>query len=510
MSEQLPTPAIPQPPKESHWGEGAPLSIVFGDQTEPVRMIDKRNEESKKWSLDKNGKGAQENLDADSPAVNAIEALPVSESPFANEEVAYAAPAAEKEIPKTSEAEPPHKRPQQSHNDFHTERPAPAIQRVNATSYQHATGTSNAGKFATATEYEIQNGSFEHNSAQKPDSAQKHYDEVTSLNNNEAAPATPERADYEKMDIDQLAFAAAKANLLGDTFAVDQIKDVYATPFQEAYTDPENPTLSLEDYEAAITRFDTLVKAATEYERAKDPEHYELVDAAVERANKEPSVGDKLKKWWGKNSESILMKFKPTYWAERWTNAVQPKIGEMVTSALNIGVNLEEDTPEVIEKKRKRNRVVFMAGGAALAVAAIAAPAFGIGFSAGGGGQHAAEALGQGGGGTGHVGSSVGEGLSSHDQAVVDALRPHEVANNVAPPAPEFNVNDPGFTVSSGEGGYALFHNLNLPDSVWDTNQATLLQRFPDNFYPMGNGAVGINNRPLSDAAKEFINTLRA
>jgi hypothetical protein len=528
-----------QTPAETKSTWEGPMSKVFGSQdgTQPALSED-----------------AESQLDRE---LAAVEAIPVPETPFADVapielpavseaavaqvvpgpeepdavaalEAAFNAPdAVVPEAAKTERAPRP-PRAQQSHHDFHAERPATAVYRVGK-SYKYAAGTEKGGKFATKEDYEKQNGSFANNSELPPDSATKHYDEVMGLSKEEAAPATPERADYEKMDTDQLAFAAAKADLLGDKFVLDQIKDVYATPFEAAYTDPDNPTLSLEDYEAAIAQFDKLVAAATDYERAKDPAHYELVDAAVERANKEPSLGEKLKGWWNKNGQPVLDKFRPSYWSERWENAIKPKIGEVVTSALNIGVDLENDSPEVIEKKQKRNRVIFMAGGAAVAIAAIAAPAFGIGFAMGGGGHHAAEALG-GGGSAGHPGASVGNTLSAHDQAVAEALSPQhqasgpiseqldqhrqmaEAANaaNAAPAAPEFSVNDPGFTVSSGEGGYKLFHDLNLPDSVWDTNKTTLLQRFPDNFYSMGNGAVGINDRPLSDAAKEFINTLRS
>lgn len=586
-------------PQGSHWGEGTPLSEVFGgtdaavvaDSPTPaekqsatpseVKITDKRNEASKQWSFDMKNQSSEEEQAKLDAVLNEVESTPVPETPFVEEEpitapavtvaaveapvptaeakatpakvektdseaakiaeleAAFNAPAAKKETSSEVETHPHKKRAQQSHHDFHTERPAPAIQRVNNTSFQHAAGTPNAGKFATAAEYEIQNGSFEHNSEQRPNAAQEHYDKLSHINEGEVE--ISERPDYANMNTDELVFAAAKAELIGDKAVVDQAHEV----FEEEYSRPGS-TMTFEDYESAVQQFDRLVEIAVEYEKAKDPEHYELVDAAVERANRGPSVGERVKAFWKKGAEKLKMAFRPEYWGERFT-AAATKVGEASTWALNLGVK-ETDSDEEKDKKRNRNRVFLIAGGLAVTAGAIAA-SYGIGFAVGSGSHGAAaEAAGnlpQGGGGSGaHHGASVGEALSQqntdtsfaseqqdqHRQMAEIAnantapatptannhgeytLTPVDQLPDVGPPASgaEFSINDPGFTIHDGEGGYELFNNLNIPDSVWDANKATLLQRFPNDFYPMGNGAVGVEGGQLSADARTFINTLRS
>jgi hypothetical protein len=489
-------------------------------------FVDKRNAESQAWSTDMKSEEAQAKLDRELAAVEEIPVEEVPETPVGAEaaaetaalEAAFAAPASA-EAPEAPEAVAP-KRGELSHHDYHVQRPADgSIYRTSKTIQRASGGSEPAGRLknddSVVDEYDRQNG------VDDPSRAQKHYDEV--MGTNEAAPETPERPSYETMDIYQLALASAKAEMVGDKFVTDDIRNVYTTAMEEAYTKPGS-TISYEEHEEALARFDRLADAAIEHEKARDPEHHALVDAAVERANKEPSIGDKLKGLWKKGVESTKKLFRPEFWGERFTAATN-KLHEASTWALNLGVN-ETDSDEEADKKRKRNRVLFIAGGAALAVAAVAGASYGIGFAVGSSGEHhaATEALTNGGTGGGH-GAAAGDVLSAHDQAVADALTPKhgtDALNNLSPPnavdsqgtaahsaAEAFSIHDPGFNVTHGEGGFQLFNKLHIDLSKWDANKATLLNKFPDNFYSMDGGQVGIEDVPLSDAAKEFINTLR-
>ncbi|RWZ78535.1 MAG: hypothetical protein EOT05_02175 [Candidatus Microsaccharimonas sossegonensis] len=238
---------------------------------------------------------------------------------------------------------------------------------------------------------------------------------------------------------------------------------------------------------------------------------------------KEASVGERVKAFWKKTAEKVKLAFRPEYWGERFT-AAATKVGEASTWALNLGVDQENDSEEEKDRKRNRNRVLFIAGGLAVTVGAIAA-SYGLGFAVGSGTHNAAaEAagnanLGGGSGNGGNNGASIGEAFSQQAPGTPTinnngeyTLTPVDQLPNVSPPSSgaEFSISDPGFTIHSGEGGYELFNNLNLSPSIWDANKATLLERFPNDFYNMGNGAVGVNGGALSDAAKTFINTLRS
>jgi hypothetical protein len=509
-----------------------PAVVAEQPSAEPAfTFVDKRNAASQAWSKEMKDEDAQAKLDAQ---LNAVEATNVAETPFVEEVVSVPAPAVTEaavapattaevttveasDVPTVEEVATP-TRGKLTHHDYHTQRPADgSVYRTNKNFQRAAGGTEPVGIAKNGREeYDKQIG------VNDPNRANKHYDEVNGLN--EAQPATPERPSYETMDTDQLIFAYAKAEMIGDKHVTDDIRNVYTTAMEEAYTKPGSP-ITYEEHQEALDRFDRLTDAAIEYEKAKDPEHSALVDAAVERANKEPSIGDKLKKWWGKNKESIKNVFKPTYWAERWTNAIAPKIGETASKILNLGINEETDSDEEKDRKRKRNRVIFIAGGASVAVAAIAT-SYGVGFAVGSGGHHAAEAA-NAGIGSGHGGAG-GNTLSAHDQAVANALTPHrapaiseqldqhrqmaDIAQNAAnAPAIEApNVNDPGFNISNGEGGLELFSSLNIDPSKWAAHANDLVTKFPQDFYNMPGGGVGISHQgQLSLEARNAIEALR-
>jgi hypothetical protein len=451
-----------------------------------IHFVDKRNAESQAWS--KESRKAADVKTAEVPAQDAV----ATDAEVTPNEIAEVA------IPKRGE---------HTHHDYHAQRPADgSIYRAGKT-YQRASGGAEPTGFVKngQEEYVLQNGAHDSNRAQK------HYDEV--MGTNEVAPATPERPSYETMDTDQLIFAYAKAEMIGDKHVTDDIRDVYTTAMEEAYTKPGSP-ITLEEHEEALARFDRMADAAIEYEKAKDPEHSALVDAAVERANREPSVGEKLKKFWNKSKEFAKGFYRPGLFTEMWVRADQ-KLKDGKSWALNYGIKPEDDDNE-IERKRKRNRRFIVAGAAALGVAALGG-SFALGFAAGSGGHHVAEAVNAGGG---------GNRLSAHDQAIANALTPHgapavggqldqhrqiaDIAQNAAPaPSVEtFSITDPGFNVRPDEGGQELFRNLHIDPAKWNQVKDDLLSKFgPHDVYDMGNGRVGLEDTTFSDAFKQYINT---
>lgn len=65
---------------------------------------------------------------------------------------------------------------------------------------------------------------------------------------------------------------------------------------------------------------------------------------------------------------------------------------------------------------------------------------------------------------------------------------------------------DPNFAISSGEGGIHFFQDLGLTESNWYEVQNELLQNYPNDFYSMGDGNVGLAHPgQLSLEAQQFI-----
>jgi len=445
-------------------------------------------------------------------------------------EAQFAAPSAEKEVVEQETSESPEaiipttpKRSETSHHEYHSQRPAVGIYR-SGTSFKRTAGTPQGGKFASKAEYEEQIG------ANDPTRATKHYDEVTGLNETQAE--ISERPSYETMKVDQLVSEYAKADVLGDKFVTDEIFKIYETKFMEEVTRP-GTTMTEEDYNAALEQFSTLTAIAVEqenlaakYEKAKDSKVINFYESSVEEDAKEPSVGDKLKGFWKKGVESAKKLFRPGVLTEMWVVADQ-KLKDGAAWALNYGVDPEADDADEVERKRKRNRRYLTAGAAAVTVAALGV-SFGMGFAAGSGGDHeaAAEALGP----NGFTGGQMGgeDVLSAQDQSIADALTPNQASDFLQnpsaesvpdapvptleeiPPVPEPAPIPEGYNISSGEGGEQLFNTLNIDTQKWYSNQESFLANFPNDFYRMPGGGVGISHQGmLSEPARNAIEALR-
>jgi len=74
------------------------------------------------------------------------------------------------------------------------------------------------------------------------------------------------------------------------------------------------------------------------------------------------------------------------------------------------------------------------------------------------------------------------------------------------PVGPEAIVADPDFIIEDGEGGIHFFQDLGLTEADWYSVDQELLTNFPDDFYPMPGGQVGLAHPgQLSLEAQEFI-----
>jgi hypothetical protein len=236
-----------------------------------------------------------------------------------------------------------------------------------------------------------------------------------------------------------------------------------------------------------------------------------VLPAAIE---KEP-LGDRLKKWWGKAKEIVEEKLTFEYLGAMWTN--------LQNETINRGVDPFESFDEQ-ERKRKRNRTVIILGGAGLLVASYILNNH----------DQIAHTLFSGGDVAGALptpGASGGNGLSPHDQSVAEALsgRNHTAdalqqvpssnridAQEAAAAAPPPAVEAPSaadmaaFNVGNGEGGLELFNNLNIDPAKWAGNANDLLAKFPQDFYQMASGGVGIAHQGLlSPEARNAIEALR-
>ncbi len=171
------------------------------------------------------------------------------------------------------------------------------------------------------------------------------------------------------------------------------------------------------------------------------------------------------------------------YWEKRWHNRQKQR-----DQVLDHDV-VETDTPEKAEAKRKRGRYILLAGAAA--VAALAA------------------------------GTLVGNVVKSHDAQEAEPTgvlqTPHFTESTVpveaeVPPveAPEVAIPPEVFNIPSGGGGEELFETAGIDPRVWYNNEATLLAQFPNDFYLMNDGHVGIAHPGmLSQGAQDYIQSLK-
>jgi len=496
-----------------------------------------------------------------------------------------------------------------SHAAYHAQRPSEGI--VRDGDALHRTGGSAAGAFASEAAYEAQKG----NPYNEGDvaNAGRYYDGLIGGNEVNEAPIG---TDYEAMNPRQLALEAAKANELGDSAEMNDIRETLNIRLLNEVTTP-GTQMTEEDYHEGMAQYDHLVtlaiqrrvgktseqpvataaaavdtgeaiadnapadseapveatvagdtsevvggdtidepeartdtgaasgeatddSAPTKPEAATEPTEserkpgnivellgtkvtigqilrgpdgtvaYEVIEEdgsrvlayeadlmSVEEREEKDSPTERIKAFWKKSKGFIVEKFTLGYMSAKWT---------IEDTVINRGID-HTTSFEDAEKIKRRRRTALLAGAAAVIVAGIVLK-----------NQDAVAHLFNGGSGLDagvpnptHTAVAT-EGLSAHDQAIADAMHsgssgvetgavdPSTVAPNIAP--------DAAFNVTPNEGGYQLFNRLGIPTAVWDTNASSLLQRFPQNFYSMDGGGVGLRNVPIGDTLQTVLNGL--
>lgn len=220
----------------------------------------------------------------------------------------------------------------------------------------------------------------------------------------------------------------------------------------------ERPDLSIKDDEEedddTIAPLDLPDEAAVKLERAKD----------VDESGDEKAVREKAKAWWNSRKENLKDIF--TWWGTKYTMTKD--------WALNLGVK-EGMSDEEIDKRRNRNRTIFILGTGALLGGAIAAIATETAI-------HVAD---------GATAAGLGHG---HDIAGHEFAAQHPMHEAPAPTStPEItSPSSDYYNISDGEGGYRLFENLHLSDTQWNQFSQQLLERNPDDLYIMPSGGIGL------------------
>ncbi|OYX42547.1 hypothetical protein B7Y94_03170 [Candidatus Saccharibacteria bacterium 32-49-12] len=228
-------------------------------------------------------------------------------------------------------------------------------------------------------------------------------------------------------------------------------------------------------------------------EELEDDEE-ELEDDDAERQGDEESIAEQESKF-DKFKKNLKDKFTLAYWGSRWT---------MTKHWLN-NRGIKEDMPEEEKQKvREKNRRQNMMGGGAALLLIGGAALWGL-STIDFGGADTAQATSVG-GGEGH--------FPDFDEwnAPSGEVESTAEANGDFPAFFEAeSLPQEAFNIPEGGGGEALFEKLGLDGANWYKIENELLDTFPNDFYRMENGHVGIA-RPglLPQEVRDFIEARNA
>lgn len=199
----------------------------------------------------------------------------------------------------------------------------------------------------------------------------------------------------------------------------------------------------------------------------------------------EEGEDERQSSWWERNKKF----FGIDYYAAQWTMMLQRsresgQVSEDMT---------QEQVNEVLERKRRNQLLGMITVAVATGLVAYVAMK----------------------GGT-VDGNAVAGGVSPDTipdvtPGITDQLPGVESVGEV-PLGPELSVEalNPGYEIPSGTGGEALFQRLGLEPRGWYQYQDDLLTRFPDSFYRMDSGNVGIAQSGwLPNEVQTYIESLR-
>ncbi len=250
-----------------------------------------------------------------------------------------------------------------------------------------------------------------------------------------------------------------------------------------------------------------------------DPRVEQEREAARLAAEQERKFGERVKNWFQKEGKKLQEFGGSVYIGKLFKNGM-----DGVKNGANrmLEWRIKEDmSPEEKDKIRKQNRygaIAFGAAAAALTIGLFAANGMNANESGVEPGAlptpeptetvdpNLQDILNPGGAAGGDTEPNFGPGMTIPDWD--GPIGGGEAAPEVA--APEVVVPNEAFNIPAGGGGEQLFGDLGIDTSKWYANENTLLANFPNDFYRMESGHVGIS-RPgfLSQGAQDAINALK-
>lgn len=239
---------------------------------------------------------------------------------------------------------------------------------------------------------------------------------------------------------------------------------------------------------------------------------YETLSEEVETESKESAWG-RVKNWFKKERGNFQKFGGRAYFAEKWERAKRTGT-EAKDNVLNFGI-VEADDEGERERKRKRNRVAIIAGGALLGAAALYT---GIQIFSGEEAQGANEAMNNGASGAGVDLGPAGNAdlnIPGSESNISQELK--ETLNNTEATGAGTEITNAAAEVYSqpvdiwrGMGGEALFQQMGFDNLDWYSHENNLLQMFPDDFYRMEDGHVGLAYPgQLAPDVQQYIESLR-
>lgn len=260
---------------------------------------------------------------------------------------------------------------------------------------------------------------------------------------------------------------------------------------------------------------------------ASEPKPTEKGETVIEKVSRLSTASvAAIKEWFVKEGRQYQEFGGRAYWAEKWERA---RLGgrTAINNVLNIGVT-ESMSNDEKEQKRKRNRTIALIGLGALAAGAVFVGGYATGHAAGSGGSGMAEglagdelaSLGSPGDTSGAEADTLSEGvrdiLDGNDsvaEAVIDPIQAPDVIDESSPETVSYvsEYMPDVYNIPRGMGGEELFSNMGINPAEWYSYEDDLLQKFPQDFYRMDSGHVGIaHTGMLSQEAQDYLNNLRA
>lgn len=218
-------------------------------------------------------------------------------------------------------------------------------------------------------------------------------------------------------------------------------------------------------------------------------------------------IAEAERSWWQNQKSRLKGMFRMDKWATMWAHAA----GNIREGILNIGVR-QDMLDEEKERKRKRNRNLIV-GGTLVLVAFTAAKNVGAfdwldGIDVSASPLDHDPATSDGTETTSDVGKDVNDIEKTEDKSHDN--EPNKETDEDGQSRAELRQEREDYTVETGSGGEQLFQQLGIDPQEWYQYEDQLLNRFPDEFYRMDGGHVGINNPGVLPAeVRDYINRIR-